>query len=154
MYGFSMEDPNLFPACPESIWMGEPPLQTEWRLDNRHCAVSDRSGQETTYRIVPAERCDEYSRPVYRQVDSLAPAVATGWVFVRLARSLSATDLVKPLRPLGLHLTELPAWAPNAAWVAAGDNQPCLALTQMSRLLDLPGVVHVEPQFLMEPRPR
>lgn len=133
--------------------MGEPPLQTQWRLDSQYCAIPDRNGQGT-YQIAPAVECDEYSRPVYREVSSAALAVATGWVFVRLAKSLSATDLVGPLRPLGLHLTELPAWAPNAAWVAAGDNQPCLALTQMSRLLDLPGVVHVEPQFLMDPRSR
>ncbi len=128
--------------------MGESPMQKHWRLDRERCARMAPGGGNA-FRIVAADECDEYGRPVYRQVDSAAVAVATGWVFVRLAKNLSATDLAAPLRPLGLHLTELPAWAHNAAWVAGGDNQPCLALTQMPRLIDVPGVVHVEPQFLM-----
>lgn len=152
-YSLVMDQRKSFAACPVSLWIGEPPLHREWRLDDAHCARMDRGGVGA-YVLVSMEQCDEYCRPVYRQVDSMSLAVATGAVFVRLARSLPATDLVKHLRPLGLHIVELPAWAPNAAWVAGGDNQPCLALTQMSRLLDLPGVVHVEPQFLTEARSR
>jgi hypothetical protein len=148
-----MERIKCFVGCPESLWMGEPPLHRQWRLDDRRCARMDRDGRGG-YLLVPMEVCDEYCRPVYRQLDSTSLAVATGSVFVRLAQSLSATQLVAPLRPLGLHIVELPAWAPNAAWVAGGDNQPCLALTQMPRILDLPGVVHAEPQFLMEARAR
>jgi hypothetical protein len=148
-----MDQRKFFAACPEQLWMGEPPLHREWRRDDAQCARMDRQGLGT-YQLAPMEQCDEFCRPVYRQHESSSLAVATGAVFVRLAKSLPATELVKHLRPLGLHITELPAWAPNAAWVAGGDNQPCLALTQMSRIQDLPGVVHVEPQFLMEARSR
>lgn len=144
-----MDDQLFFASCPESLWIGQPPLNRQWQRDLSQCARIDRSGM-AAYLLVPVEDCDEYCRPVYRQLDGALLAVATGWVLVRLAQSLPATDLVAHLRPLGLHITELPADAPNTAWVAGGDNQPCMALTQMTRLLDLPGVVHVEPQLLLE----
>ena len=100
------------------------------------------------------EEADDDCCPVYRQQSGAAPAVATGRLFLRLHDGHSIQSFAPALEALGLDVVHAPGWAPNTAWVAATDGDPCHTLNLLGALLRVRTVAHAEAQLLLELRRR
>lgn len=80
-------------------------------------------------------------------------AVPTGRVFVRFAEGGSPRSAERQITDAGFRIEQIPAYAPNAAWVAPAGGIAA-ALRGVDALRAVPGVEHAEPEMLMEPRRR
>jgi hypothetical protein len=85
---------------------------------------------------------------VYRAGEGGPVGVPTGQVFVRFAAGAAAEAQRQRLLEAGYEITEVPVYAPHAAWLKARSGDPADALRGLGRLTALPGVEHVEPQIL------
>ncbi len=84
--------------------------------------------------------------PVYATPAGGAPAVPTGGVFVRFDDGIVAEARRGELAAAGYEIERVPSYAPNAAWVRAGDI--AASLIGIPRLAAIPGVRNVEPEML------
>jgi hypothetical protein len=102
-----------------------------------------------------AYELDEHTEEaVYRRGGTGAAATPTGRVFVRFAAGTDARAQAGALAAAGFTLEAVPAYAANAAWVRPASGRLADALTGFERLLAVPGVENVEPQFETEAAPR
>lgn len=76
-------------------------------------------------------------------------AVPTGRVFVRFAAGVDASLRERELRRAGYAIDQVPAYAPNAAWLCDASGDAAAALSKLGALERLAGVENVEPQLLM-----
>ena len=88
--------------------------------------------------------------PVYTAGAGSPPAVASGRLFVRLERGSEASSWAGRFEPLGLVIEEVPAYAPNCAWLAPRSGIAAHALRSLDALRALPGVAHAEPELLRQ----
>lgn len=84
--------------------------------------------------------------PVYRKADDGALVIASGRCFVRMAEGRRVAELAEPLRAAGYEIEKVPSWAPHTAWLTA--SSPAAGLRGLTRLTDLAGLEHVEPELL------
>lgn len=111
-----------------------------------------KGGEIAVYRGDPAagKGKERQVTPVYAAADGPL-AVPTGLLFVRFKEGISAADHREEIERSGYEITQLPGYAPNAAWVRAhGGGDIALSLQGMKRLESLSDVENVEPQMLME----
>ena len=80
--------------------------------------------------------------------------VPTGRVFVRFREDVVPDTRSAELERAGYRLTMTLPYAPNAAWLEAGDGEVATALRNIERLEAMTGVVNVEPQLLAPRSPR
>lgn len=92
--------------------------------------------------------------PVYALQPSDLLAIPTGLIFARFPTGTAAASRGEDINRAGYELVESPSYAPHAAWVRARSGKIADALANISALEQLPGVENVEPQMLMERRPR
>lgn len=74
--------------------------------------------------------------------------VPTGRVFVRFRDGVVASARAADLERAGYRLAQTLPYAPNAAWLEAGDQRMASALGNIGRLEALSDVVNIEPQLL------
>jgi hypothetical protein len=98
----------------------------------------------------PAQRRSGVLGPVYRRKPGGAVAVPTGRVFVSFCARERAEGHRAELEASGYRLEEVPAYAPQAAWVRHRSEDIAAALRDLDRLERIPGVEGVEPQILSE----
>lgn len=91
----------------------------------------------------------ELARAAYRTDPGGSPQVPSGKVFVRFAEGVRAQDRAKALAATGCRVESVPAYAPQAAWLAPAGDNPAQALSAIEKLEALPDMVNVEPQWLM-----
>ena len=89
------------------------------------------------------------ARAVYRGEPGTAPLVPSGRVFVRFADGVRAQDRGEALAAAGCRVVSVPAYAPQAAWLAPAGDNPAQALSAIEQLEALPDMLNVEPQWLM-----
>jgi hypothetical protein len=75
-------------------------------------------------------------------------ATATGAVWVRFEDGVNAAERSESFARAGYRIERVPAYAPNAVLVRGEDVGA--GLENLARLREIPGVVHVEPEMLME----
>lgn len=92
--------------------------------------------------------------PVYRLQGKGPPAVASGRLFVRFAEGICAQERTLDFSRAGFAVEEIPAYAPNAAWVRATKGGIAASLLGLRNLEVLPDVENIEPQMLMRPARR
>lgn len=123
----------------ENIWIcqgpppEEPSITPVYMLASEAPAASSPSG-----RGVPAAQG--------------ALAVPTGAIFIRFKEGTLAESRRAEIEQAGYTLTNIPPYAPHAAWVQSADGGIAAALNGASKLLDLQDVENVEPQMLQERR--
>jgi hypothetical protein len=105
---------------------------------------------EVVYERADDLAADQAAGTVYRRRPGGEPVVATGRAFVRFPEGESAEAHREALAAAGFELEEVPSYAPNAAWVRAGDGSVAAALHGIDALARLPGVERVEPQLVGE----
>ncbi|MDX1434268.1 MAG: hypothetical protein R3286_17640 [Gammaproteobacteria bacterium] len=88
--------------------------------------------------------------PIYTAGERSPPAIASGRLFLRLASGAQARALGSRLAALGLDVVEVPAWAPECAWLAPRSGIAAHALGRLDEVRALPGVVRVEPELLRQ----
>jgi hypothetical protein len=98
----------------------------------------------------PAARRSDDLIPVYSAGPQGPLAVPTGRVFVRFADGTRAEERRGDLEALGFTVERVLSYAPNAVWVTPTRGGPARALEQFEAIASLPGVVHAEPQLLLE----
>lgn len=92
--------------------------------------------------------------PVYALEPGGAQGVPTGLVFVRLGEGADVAAADRAFAEAGYAVERRPDWAPHTAWLRARSGRGADALAGIARLAALDGVVAVEPQMLVERRPR
>lgn len=92
--------------------------------------------------------------PVYAAGDRGPLAVPTGRIFVRLTEGVRADERRQQFRSAGFDIDQLPAYAPNAAWLRPTQGGIEQALPALDTLRALADVVHVEPQLVMQRAPK
>ncbi len=143
-----MPKPMLFAQCPSTLRQGEGDQAAPWQRSPAYAARRDEIVAEL-FHVVPIDEADDGCCPVYIQQSDTEPAVATGWLFLRLQEDRSIESFNSILAELGLRIVSTPKWAPNAGWVAAADDSLCHGLNQVPELQQRDGVVSVEAQLLM-----
>jgi hypothetical protein len=94
------------------------------------------------------------AEPVY-SVGSDGPlAVPTGRIFVRLDAGLTPDQRLAEFASMGLEIEETLSYAPNAAWLRPTQGGAAEALRVLRKVEKVPGVVHVEPQMLLQRTPK
>lgn len=88
--------------------------------------------------------------PVYSAGPGGPVAVPTGRVFVRLAEGIGAEQRRDAFAAAGFRIEQTVSYAPNAAWLRPATGGVAQALSGVPALSNLPDVVHVEPQWLLE----
>ena len=91
----------------------------------------------------------ELPRAAYRAEAGGNPQVPSGTVFVRFADGVQAQDRGAAIEAAGCRVVSVPAYAPQAAWLAPAGSDPAQALRAIERLEALPEMLNVEPQWLM-----
>lgn len=91
---------------------------------------------------------DPSAGPVYA-LGGGSLAVPTGRVLVRFAEGVDAAARAAELEGAGFAVAQVLSYAPHAAWVAPATRQVADALRGIAALRAVPGVEHVEPQWLM-----
>lgn len=89
--------------------------------------------------------------PVYSATEGASPAVATRRIFLRLEENTPIESMRSQLEALDFAVAEIPAYAPNSAWLEPTSGRIDEALSKLGALRALPHAAHVEPQLL---RPR
>ena len=69
---------------------------------------------------------------------------------LRLDDGLTPQDRRVEFESLGLRIEKTLSYAPNAAWLCPAHGGPGEALQLLSEVEKVPGVVHCEPQMLMQ----
>jgi hypothetical protein len=118
-------------------------------LHARHGAGAEGGGEVADFGTVRVySGAVEGGDPVYA-LSGGSLAVPTGRVFVRFADGGSPRAAERQIADAGFRIEQVPAYAPNAAWVApAGDI--AAALRGVDALRAVPGVEHAEPEMLMD----
>ena len=88
--------------------------------------------------------------PVYSSGRDGPLAVPTGRVFVRLAAGVTPDERRADFAAMGFEIEKTMSYAPNAAWLRPTTGGAAMALRALGKLEKVPGVVHVEPQMLLE----
>ena len=88
--------------------------------------------------------------PVYAAGGDGPLAVPTGRILVRLENGESAKEYAEAFEAAGFEIDRLLSYAPHAAWLRPRGGDVAEALRKLETLARLPGVVHVEPQLLMQ----
>jgi hypothetical protein len=112
--------------------MSEFPERFELESDGRRTAYVLRRDVHAAYEAVPGGQL------VY----------PTGSVWVRFAEGIDAKSRAADLERAGFRIERSPGYAPNGAFVTAGDT--AYALSHLDALRAIEGVEHVEPQMLRE----
>ena len=86
--------------------------------------------------------------PVYR-LGPAGVAVPTARVFVRFREGVDAAAQSEAIARAGFRITQVPPYAPHAAWVEPKSGGVGHALQSWTKLSELDDVEHVEPQMLM-----
>ena len=89
--------------------------------------------------------------PVYAASKDSTPAVVTERVFLRLDEGTTIDSIRGDVEALDFHIDDIPAYAPNCAWLKPASGHVDEALSKLDMLRALPRVAHAEPQLL---RPR
>jgi hypothetical protein len=113
--------------------------------DRDDAVLSLNDGQIAVFKGEPARGQSDVSA-VYNAGTALA--VPTGLVFVRFAKSVDAHSQSSALKKAGYTIDDVPAYAPNAAWVRHTSNDIAAALNGINTLEKLANVENVEPQLL------
>ena len=92
--------------------------------------------------------------PVYSLRPGGRPAVPTGRVFIRFAEHIRADSRREALAQAGYRIVDLPAYAPQAAWVESAEDGVAASLAGLARLQTLAEIVNVEPEMLTPRIPR
>lgn len=90
--------------------------------------------------------------PVYEAGAGGPLAVPTGRVFVRLAEGHGVEEARTAFAGAGFRIERIVSHAPHAAWLRPDAGGAIAALPALDTLRQLPDVVHVEPQMLLERR--
>jgi hypothetical protein len=88
------------------------------------------------------------SQAVYLEPASGKWMVPSGRVFVRFAQTVNAESRRAVLLQAGYRIVAIPAYAPQAAWLEALDENAAHSLGGIARLEALSDVENVEPQWL------
>jgi hypothetical protein len=104
--------------------------------------------QFAVFHGTPDERAD--AEPVYSAGRDGPLAVPTGRIFVRLADGLTPEERRDEFESLGLRIEKTLSYAPNAAWLCPAHGGAAEALQLLSEVEKVPGVVHCEPQMLLQ----
>ena len=88
--------------------------------------------------------------PVYGLQPSGQLAVPTGSIFVRFTEETTAASHIKQINHAGYEVVESPPYAPHTAWLRARSGNMADALANIPALEQVPNVVHIAPQMLME----
>lgn len=92
--------------------------------------------------------------PVYA-LDPHGPlAIPTGQIFLRFTPDIRVEVHRRSLAEQGYTVVTIPSYAPHTAWVQATNDDIATSLFNLERLTTLPGVVHAEPQLLMQRKNR
>jgi hypothetical protein len=94
------------------------------------------------------------AEPVYSAGRNGPLAVPTGRIFVRLEDGLTPEERRGEFASLGLEIEKTLSYAPNAAWLCPVHGGAAEALRLLSEVEKVPGVVHCEPQMLMQRTPK
>jgi len=86
--------------------------------------------------------------PVYSLPSTESVVIPTGRVFVRFVEAIKAETKVAELKKAGYKIVQTLAYAPNAAWLEATNDDVALALNNLEKLEALADVENVEPQLL------
>jgi len=87
--------------------------------------------------------------PVYTLAQGGSLAVPTGLVLLRLGEHIPIAERKDAVKAAGYEVAETLSYAPNAAWLRAGNGKIADALRGIKALEKIPGVENVEPQMLM-----
>jgi hypothetical protein len=98
----------------------------------------------------PAATATEDVLPVYSAGKEGPIAVPTGRVFVRLREGVRPDERRRQFADAGFEIEKILPYAPGAAWLRPAEGGVGEALDRMTVLEELPDVVHVEPQMLLE----
>jgi hypothetical protein len=88
--------------------------------------------------------------PVYAAGQGGPLAIPTGRVLVRLDEGTDANTYGDRFRAAGFEIDRVLSYAPHAAWLRPQGGNVADALGSLDALARLPGVVHVEPQLLLD----
>jgi hypothetical protein len=88
--------------------------------------------------------------PVYAVGKGGPLAVPTGLIFVRLKEGVRPEARRAEFANAGFRIARTLPYAPNAAWLRATRGGVEAALSRLESLSKVPGVVHAEPQMLLE----
>jgi hypothetical protein len=88
--------------------------------------------------------------PVYSAGPGGPLAVPTGRVFVRLTEGVRPEERLEQLEAAGFEIERTVSYAPHAAWLRPARGGVAHALSGLVALAQVPDVVHVEPQMLLE----
>lgn len=88
--------------------------------------------------------------PVYALEPHGPPAVPTGRLLVRFAEHVGIGEREALLRRSGYHVAQDLPYAPQAAWVQAAQGGIAASLNGIPRLEQLPAIMNVEPEMLMQ----
>lgn len=144
-YSVAVNQVNPCIDCPPTLVQPSTPMAT-WTLDRDRVGLPQRDDAETI-RLAPATLADHSALPVYRQSGG-AVAVATGRLFVRVARSRQVDVIAGQLQALGLEIVDNPRWAPHTGWVASRDGTPATALRALAEVVGIDAVEYAEAQLL------
>jgi hypothetical protein len=106
------------------------------------------------YRSTDVKTVPPSALPVYETSAGGSLLVPTGAVFVRFTESEQARARTKDIQQAGYRISEIPPYAPNAAWVRAASGSLGDAMVKLDKLASLSGVENVAPQFVTQRRPR
>jgi len=135
--------------CPLTLEQGDANKRVVWYRDLDYVARPDEDVSEL-FHLVRIDEAGDRCCPVYRQQPGTTPAVATGKLFLHVQNDWTIDMLEARLMSLGLRVSKLLSWAPNAAWIVALDGTPCHALARLPELHKLDGVAHAEAQLLLQ----
>jgi hypothetical protein len=99
---------------------------------------------------VPAARPRGALTPVYSLDPRGRLAVPTGRIFLRLRDSARMVERRAAIESAGYRVDEIPAYAPQAAWLTSRTGDIADALGRLGLLEALADVENVEPQMLLE----
>ena len=89
--------------------------------------------------------------PVYGHNDDDSPAVPTGLIFIELKEGQSVEQQRELFLKKGYLIQEILTYAPHCAWLVSDQGDIADALNHMPNLMQVPGVLKINPQLL---RPR
>jgi hypothetical protein len=98
----------------------------------------------------PRTRSADEIGPVYSAGPDGPLAIPTGRMLVRLADGVRIEDRRASFEAAGFEIDKMLSYAPNAAWLRPARGGVAAALPRAADLGNLPDVVHVEPQLLLQ----
>jgi hypothetical protein len=105
---------------------------------------------DAVYAIYKGVTAEDAAGPVYSAGRDGPLAIPTGRVLVRLRDGIQADARREQFKEAGYDIERTLSYAPNAAWLRAGNGGIADALSGIGALKASPDVVHVEPEMIQE----